>query len=82
MINLVELMAASEDCAFDQPCKFGHRVEFHAVYCHNEEWKDAPRKCKYGDGCAEVYGIPPEDNKHELCPGFSPNQAFSIAKGE
>ena len=42
MINLVELV--SDDCAFDQPCKHGHRVESHAVYCHNE--KANVRKCR------------------------------------
>ena len=44
MINIVE--ALSDDNIFDQPCKYGNRVECHAVYCHNTEWKDAPRKCK------------------------------------
>ena len=40
MINIVE--ALSDDSIFDQPCKYGNRVEGHAVYCHNTEWKDAP----------------------------------------
>lgn len=44
-VNLVELVADADDCAFDQPCRFGHRVEMHAVYCHNDAWKDKPRKC-------------------------------------
>src|SRR3990167_11162825 len=34
--NLVELIGGEDDCAFDQPCAFGHRVNGHAVYCHNE----------------------------------------------
>ena len=71
-INLVEMVADGDDCAFDQPCKFGHRVEGHAVYCHNDEWYDSPRKCRrtwYTGG--EV--------KDETCPGFQPNPAF---KGE
>ena len=41
MFNIVEMVADHEDCAFDQPCKYGHRVEGHAVYCHNDEWKEA-----------------------------------------
>lgn len=69
--NVVELMP-TDDEAFDQPCKFGHRVEGHAVYCHNDAWPDGPRKCRrtwYTGG--EV--------KDEDCPGFQPNPAF---KGE
>ena len=46
VMNIVEMIADEDDCAFDQPCKYGHRVEQHAVYCHNEEWKKAPRKCR------------------------------------
>ena len=46
MFNIVEMVADHEDCAFDQPCKYGHRVEGHAVYCHNDEWKEGPRKCR------------------------------------
>ena len=65
--NLVELLAADpEGCAFDQPCAYGNRVEDHAVYCHNTEWKDAPRKCHrtwFTGG--EV--------RDEDCPGFKPN---------
>lgn len=68
--NIVEVMQESgADCAFDQPCKFGHRVEGHAVYCHNDAWSDGPRKCRrtwYSGG--EV--------KDEDCPGFQPNAAF------
>lgn len=60
--NVVEL-AADEDCAFDQPCCFGHRVETHAVYCHNEAWPDSPRKCRRNR----------DDYKHEDCPGFVAN---------
>ena len=70
MINLVELITAgNDDCAFDQPCKHGHRVEGHAVYCHNDEWPDSPRKCRrtwYTGG--EV--------KDEDCPGFAPNPEY------
>ena len=46
MINLVEMVADPEDCAFDQDCKYGYRVDQHSVYCHND---DSPyRKCHFG----------------------------------
>ena len=66
--NVVEVLADPEDCAFDQPCIFGHRVETHAVYCHNEKWPDAPRKCR----CSRFWR---EDDKdlHRECPGFKAN---------
>lgn len=73
--NVVELMASAEgsdDCAFDQPCKFGHRVEGHAVYCHNDAWESGPRKCRrtwYTGG----------ETKDEDCPGFQPNSEFKGA---
>lgn len=63
VFNIVELAADAEgedDCAFDQPCCFGHRVESHAVYCHNEAWPDSPRKCRRNR----------DDYRHEDCPGF------------
>lgn len=65
-INLVELVSDSDDCAFDQPCHFGHRVESHAVYCHNDTWVDAPTKCR----CSWYTGGKTRD---EDCPGFQPN---------
>lgn len=72
MLNLVELVADAEDCAFDQPCAYGHRVDCHAVYCHNDKWKDAPRKCRrtwyYGEEYAAAQGVRDED-----CPGYKPN---------
>lgn len=60
--NLVELVDDGEDSAFDQPCAFGHRVDGHAVYCHNEGWPNGPRKCRRRQ----------DDPKylHEDCPGF------------
>lgn len=66
--NLVEMVADIEeaDCAFDQPCKWGHRVETHAVYCHNEGLIGSPRKCRrtwYTGGKV----------RDEDCPGFAPN---------
>jgi len=45
MINLIEMIADPEDCAFDQPCEFGYRVEHHAVYCHSDH-PNALRKCR------------------------------------
>jgi hypothetical protein len=68
-INVVELIADQDECAFDQPCRFGHRVEGHAVYCQNDAWTDGPRKCRrtwYSGG----------EFKDEDCPGFQPNPAF------
>jgi hypothetical protein len=67
--NIVEMIADEDECAFDQPCKFGHRVEGHAVYCHNDDWSDSPRKCRrtwYTGG--EV--------RDEDCPGYQPNPEF------
>lgn len=66
MPNLVELIADEDECAWDQPCAFGNRVDGHAVYCHNDKWLYAPRKCRrtwYTGG--EV--------KDEDCRGFKPN---------
>lgn len=65
-VNVVEFIADSKDCAFDQPCIYGHRVEFHAVYCHNTEWEDAPRKCRRTSYSGN-------EDKDEDCPGFKPN---------
>lgn len=68
--NIVEAIQEPDaDCAFDQPCRFGHRVEGHAVYCHNDAWGDCPRKCRrswYTGG----------EIKDEDCPGFQPNPDF------
>lgn len=68
-MNLVALLAGPENCANNQPCKFGFLVEGHAVYCHNKEWKGAPRKCRrswYSNGKV----------KDEDCEGFKPNPDF------
>ena len=65
-MHWMEDLADAEQCAFDQPCKHGHRVEAHAVYCKNKEWADAPRKCRrswYTGG----------ETKDEDCPGFEEN---------
>jgi hypothetical protein len=67
MDNLVE-MIFGDGPNFCQPCKHGNLVDEHAVYCHNEVWKDAPRKCRrtwYTGG--EV--------RDEDCPGFTPNES-------
>ena len=59
--NIVEAIA--DESSFDQPCRFGNRVEGHAVYCHNDAWLYSPRKCRrtwYTGG--EV--------RDEDCPGF------------
>lgn len=65
--NIVEMMTAGDDdCAFDQPCYFGHRVESHAVYCHNEAWPDSPRKCRRSQHDPA--------HRHEDCPGFVANK--------
>lgn len=72
-VNLVELVAEPDDCAFDQPCAHGHRVDGHAVYCHNQDWADAPRKCRrtwYTGGVT----------RDEDCPGFSANPHY-VAPG-
>lgn len=70
MINVVELMADVDDCAYDQLCKYGHRVEHHAVYCHNDKWADAPRKCKWGK---RFYGSDKVGMQEGDCPGFEAN---------
>lgn len=69
-INFVEIAADPVECAFDQPCRFGNRVDGHAVYCHNDAWTDGPRKCRrswYTGG----------ETKDEDCPGFEKNPAFT-----
>ena len=63
-VNIVEAFAG-DDCAFDQPCVYGHRVEQHAVYCHNQTWLYAPRKCRRSRHRP--------DYLHKDCKGFSPN---------
>jgi hypothetical protein len=62
--SIVEITA--DESAFDQPCKYGNRVDGHAVYCHNNEWPDAPRKCRrtwYTGG----------KERDEDCEGFAAN---------
>ena len=72
MFNIVEFLSHTENpeaSAFDQPCKFGHRCESHAVYCHNDDWAEGPRKCR------RTWYTGSED-RDEDCPGFQPNPEF------
>jgi len=66
-LNIVELIADSEDCAFDQPCLYGFHVESHAVYCHNSGWLYAPRKCRRGEN----------NQLHADCGGFKANPGLT-----
>ena len=71
-MNLVEMIADDDDCAFDQHCKYGNRVESHAVYGHNENWEGRPRKCRrtwYTGG----------EIKDEDCEGFCVNDNFKTS---
>ena len=70
-VNVVEILAegADDECAFDQPCCFGNRVDHHAVYCHNEDWPDSPRKCRRDRN----------EYKHEDCPGFVANPDYKCS---
>lgn len=69
-VNLVEMIADQADCAFDQPCFYGHRIETHAVYCHNESWLYSPRKCRRRQAASWINQTP---WPHEECPGYRPN---------
>lgn len=58
-----------EDTAYGQSCAYGFRCGGHAVYCNNNEWKDAPRKCRrnwYTGG----------DIRDEDCPGYLRNDNY------
>jgi hypothetical protein len=66
-LNLVELLCEDGEAAFDQACAHGHYVRGHAVYCHNEDWPEAPRKCRrtwYTGG----------ETRDEDCPGYKANE--------
>lgn len=72
VVNLVELFCDDEDSVFDQPCVYGNRVDGHAVYCHNEKWLYAPRKCRrtwYTGG----------ETRDEDCEGYKPNPNFKLS---
>ena len=70
--NLVEMISDNSECAWDQPCKFGYRVEDHAVYCHNAGWLYAPTKCHRRQSDS-IHG---SAHPHEKCPGYFPNTRF------
>ena len=65
-VNVVEMVADPSESAFDQPCIYGYRVEQHAVYCHNDWWLYAPRKCHRER----------LEFLHEKCSGFEPNPTW------
>lgn len=44
MFNLVELVAGDEEQE-SAPCAHGNIVSGHACYCHDDDWKEGPRKC-------------------------------------
>ena len=67
-MNVVELIADPKDCAFDQPCKYARRVETYAIYCHNNEWEDGPRKC---------YRTFNKDFIFQDCHGFTPRKPLT-----
>ena len=63
--NLMEIVLEDES-AYDQACKYGNRCGGHAVYCNNNVWEDAPRKCRrtwYTGGLT----------RDEDCEGYTPN---------
>ncbi len=75
-INVVEI--AADESAWDLPCRFAHRVEQHARYCHNNRWVDAPRKChRTVDGSNNVHGWPVGEHCFVDCPGFQKNPTYS-----
>ena len=76
--NLVELAAEAGGNfpVYDQPCKYASHVEGHGMYCHNTDWKDAPRKCKRG-WYSKIFSTesPPQITApFEDCEGFEKNE--------
>src|SRR5215472_13900241 len=71
--NMVEAMWGGleddekEDCAFDQPCIYGHRTGGHSVYCHHPD--GIARKCYYR-WCSQ------KDHEANKCGGYKPNPAY------
>lgn len=58
---------------FTQPCRFGFLVAGHSVYCHNDTWLYAPRKCRrtwYTGG----------EERDEDCPGFIARESAAGGK--
>lgn len=72
-VNIVERVSDEDECAWDQPCAYGYRVESHAVYCHNEAWPYSPFKCRRRSG-QSMRGD--EAWPHAGCPGFKPNPLY------
>lgn len=77
VVNIVEMMTLddNEGGGFNQLCAYGHLVEGHAVYCHNDGWLYSPRKCRrtwYTDG----------ETRDEDCEGFKPNPLLSTRSGQ
>jgi hypothetical protein len=80
--EIVPLMGGfgdEDDCAFDQPCKFGYRVDGHSVYCDNK--KSPYRKCRcswyYGRAASIIDKCADED-----CEYFKANPNYSEDKKE
>lgn len=73
-MNIVELVAGEDEQGYDQPCRHGNRVDGHAVYCHNNTWAEAPRKCRRTWYYGRDAGAEKQD---EACPGFSPNPGYN-----
>jgi hypothetical protein len=76
-VNVVEMIGDPDDSGFDQKCRFGYRVEAHAVYCHNDGWLYSPRKCRRAN---EPSDIPLWDEKpsfQEDCPGYKASPRFT-----
>ena len=63
------LEGVEPDTAFDQKCKYGCRVNGHAVYCHNFNWEDHPRKCRH----TWYFGEDEKGMQDEDCKGYCPN---------
>lgn len=44
MNGIVEAVCDTEELS-QAPCTHGHIVAGHACYCHDDAWKEGPRKC-------------------------------------
>lgn len=69
-VNIVEMVEGSQ---FNQPCRHGALVDGHAVYCHNQAWKDAPRKCRRAWYTGGV-------ERDEDCEGFEAQSNPAVGK--
>jgi hypothetical protein len=71
--NLVEAMFGDEEeCAFDQPCVYGHRVGHHSVYCHHPD--GLARKCLYR------FSKDLADYEQNKCGGYTPNPNWKMSE--